>query len=221
VKNHFQTVRIFDEYQIDFCCGGKQSLLEACENKSLNTKEIIGQLEEAFKIPALGLKFDDMTLTELIEYIKDKHHSYVREQIPLISKLLNKIEEVHGHLHPEIEMVNIHFKESVEQLSMHMKIEEELFPIIEQLESNNHNHSLNVEESISALIQDHEKEGSRFEEISTLTLGYQAPEGACRTYRAAYDNLQAFEKDLHRHVHLENNILFPKAIQLEKALKNN
>ena len=221
VKNHFQTVKIFDEHQIDFCCGGKQSLLEACENKSLNTKEIISELEEVIKIPVLGPKFNEMSLTELIEYIKKMHHSYVREQIPLISKLLNKIEEVHGHLHPEIEMINVHFKKSVEQLDLHMKIEEELFPIIEQLESNNHNHSLHIEESISALIQDHENEGSRFEEISNLTLGYQAPEGACRTYLAAYDNLQAFEKDLHRHVHLENNILFPKAIKLEKALRNN
>lgn len=223
VKNYFQTVGIFDAHQIDFCCGGKQSLLEACEKKSIDTKEIITQLEEAIKIPVLGPKFDKMPLGELIEYIKEKHHTYIRQQIPLLTKFLNKIEQVHGAHYPEIEIINAHFKESVKNLSEHMEQEEnELFPLIEQLvnaENGSEINSNEIEKKISSLINDHENEGSRFEEISALTLSYQPPQGACNTFRASYENLHAFEKDLHRHVHLENNILFPKAIELALKLR--
>lgn len=230
VKSHFQTVKIFDDYQIDFCCGGKQSLAEACAKKSIDSKKIIAQLEEAIKIPALVPKFDEMPLGELIQYIKEKHHSYIREQIPMLTKFLDKIEQVHGDKHPEIEMINAHFKASVKNLSQHMEQEEtELFPLIENLVKIKNGESINdssisikAEESISSLLKDHENEGSRFEEISRLTLSYQPPRGACNTFRAAYENLFAFEKDLHRHVHLENNILFHKAIELElDVLKNN
>ncbi|MFA9371385.1 MAG: iron-sulfur cluster repair di-iron protein [Labilibaculum antarcticum] len=229
VRNHFQTVKIFDDHQIDFCCGGKQSVREACEKQSLDPNEVIEKLEAAIKSPDDAPEFDKMPLGELIQYIKENHHSYVREQIPMISKFLNKIEEVHGSKHPEIEMINLHFKESVKQLSVHMEKEEtELFPFIEKLvklTSGELFDSLSVEvsaeETISSLIQEHENEGTRFEEISRLTLGYQPPQGACNTFRAAYQNLQAFEKDLHRHVHLENNILFPKAIILEQYIRKN
>lgn len=229
VKSHFQTVKIFDDHQIDFCCGGKQSLLEACAKKSIDTNEIIAQLEEAIKIPVVIPKFDEMPLGELIQYIKEKHHSYVREQIPMLYKFLNKIEQVHGGKHPEIELINAHFKESAKNLSQHMEQEEtELFPLIENLVKIKNGESIddsfisiNAKESISSLIKDHENEGSRFEEISRLTLSYQPPKGACNTFRAAYENLFAFEKDLHRHIHLENNILFPKAINLELDVKKN
>ena len=223
VKSHFQTVKIFDDHQIDFCCGGKQSLLEACEKKSLNAKELLKKIEIAIKEPDLSPNFGHMSLADLMGYIKEKHHSYVREQIPMISKFLNKIETVHGNLHPEIELINYHFKQTVGQLTRHMEQEEtELFPLIEQLENGeNKTALLSAEETISTLVKHHENEGSRFEEISALTLGYEVPEGACRTYRASYDYLQAFEKDLHRHVHLENNILFPKAIELEQKQRKN
>ncbi|MBI9056873.1 MAG: iron-sulfur cluster repair di-iron protein [Labilibaculum sp.] len=223
VKSHFQTVKIFDDHQIDFCCGGKQSLLEACEKKSLNAEELLKKIEIALKEPDLSPNFDHMSLADLMGYIKEKHHSYVREQIPMISKFLNKIETVHGNLHPEIELINYHFKQTVGQLTRHMEQEEtELFPLIEQLENGeNKTTLLSAEETISTLVKHHENEGSRFEEISALTLGYEVPKGACRTYRATYNYLQAFEKDLHRHVHLENNILFPKAIELEQKQRKN
>jgi len=229
VKSHFQTVKIFDHYQIDFCCGGKQSLAEACAKKSIDPNKIIAQLEEAIKILTLVPKFDEMPLDALIQYIREKHHSYVREQIPMLTKFLDKIEQVHGNKHPEIEMINAHFKASVKSLSQHMEQEEnELFSLIEKLLKIKNGESVDAssisiiaEESISSLIKDHENEGSRFEEISRLTLSYQPPRGACNTFRAAYENLFAFEKDLHRHVHLENNILFPKAIRLEQDVMKN
>ncbi len=229
VRSHFQTVKIFDNYQIDFCCGGKQSLREACEKRSLNANEIIEKLEAAIKTPADVPDFDKMPLGELIQFIKANHHAYVREQIPMISKFLNKIEQVHGNKHPEIKLINFHYKESVKQLTEHMEKEEtELFPFIEKLELIKSDAQFDfssissaTEAIISSLIQEHENEGARFEEISRLTLAYQPPQGACNTFRAAYQNLQAFEKDLHRHVHLENNILFPKAIQLERDIRKN
>lgn len=227
VKNHFQTVKIFDEHQIDFCCGGNQSLLTACKKKSLDPQEVITKLEEAIKIPVNVPNFDKMPLEELIQYILKNHHSYVREQIPMISKFLNKIEDVHGAKHPEIELVNALFKESVKQLTQHMEKEEtELFPLIEKLEKMKKEEPyasslISTEESILLLIRDHENEGARFEQISLLTNAYQPPQGACNTYCAAYENLHAFEKDLHRHVHLENNILFPKAVALDRDVRKN
>ncbi|WP_372755503.1 iron-sulfur cluster repair di-iron protein [Labilibaculum sp.] len=229
VKSHFQTIKIFDDHQIDFCCGGKQSLLEACAEKSIDPNMVITQLKEAIKIPVCVPKFDEMPVSELIQYIKEKHHSYVREQVPIISKFLNKIEQVHGAKHSEIAVVNAHFKESVQNLIQHMGQEEtELFPLIENLvkikngESvANSSFEIDAKESISSLLNDHENEGARFKEISRLTHSYHPPEGACTTFRAAYENLFAFEKDLYRHIHLENNILFPKAIHLELDVKKN
>lgn len=227
VKLHFQTVKVFYDYNIDFCCGGKQSLAKACEKQSLNINTVIEKLEAAIKIPSNVPEFDQMPLEKLIQYIKENHHVYVREQIPLISKFLNKIEEVHGKKHPEIEIINLHFKESVKQLSAHMEKEEtSLFPFIEQLvalkldkQFDSLSLKINTANTISDLVKEHENEGERFEEISKLTNKYKAPEGACNTFRAAYQNLDAFEKDLHKHVHLENNILFPKAIKLEQDIR--
>ncbi|PKQ62433.1 iron-sulfur cluster repair di-iron protein [Labilibaculum filiforme] len=229
VKIHFQTVTIFDDYQIDFCCGGKQSLGEACAKKSLNPEEIIQKLEEVIKTPTNTPEFDKMPLCNLIRYIKENHHAYVRQQIPILTKFLDKIEQVHGNKHPEIEKINAHFKISVEQLSEHLEKEEtELFPLIEKLAQLKKGEQLNdstckitAETLITCLTKEHENEGERFEEISRLSKAYQAPAGVCNTYRATYENLLAFEKDLHRHVHLENNILFPKAILLEQNILSN
>lgn len=227
VKLHFQTVKIFEDHQIDFCCGGNQPLEEACEKKSVDLQEILLQLEKAIQIPISGPKFDEMPLDELIQYIQEKHHAYIREQIPMLSKLLNKIEKVHGAKHPEIEIINAHFKESVLNLDQHLEREEtELFPLIKSLENQKREGcipsslSLNAKKTISVIMQEHENEGTRFKEISRLTNSYQPLLGACNTFRTAYENLQAFEKDLHRHVHLENNILFPKAIELEQKVNN-
>ncbi|WP_299578041.1 iron-sulfur cluster repair di-iron protein [uncultured Sunxiuqinia sp.] len=225
-KTHFQTVKVFDDYQIDFCCGGKESLERVCQEKSLNPGEVISRLEEAIQQPTNAPNFDSMELVDLIQYIINTHHSFVRETIPLLSRMLDKIEEVHGERHPEIIEVNAHFKESAGQLTMHMQKEEiVLFPLIEKLSqlkretktitiSNN----ASVNNPINAMMQEHENEGARFEEIARLTQNYTIPQDACNTYRAAYETLHSFEKDLHRHIHLENNILFPKAALLEQEV---
>ncbi|HKJ40777.1 MAG TPA: iron-sulfur cluster repair di-iron protein, partial [Sunxiuqinia sp.] len=221
-KNHFQTVKVFDDYQIDFCCGGKQSLNEACQKNSLNTNEVLKKLEASIAQPDGSLLFDQMPLDQLIDYIVTTHHNYVRETIPLLTRLWDKIEEVHGERHPEILEVNAHYKESAGQLTMHMQKEEiVLFPLIKQLQQlKKENRSISVPNGasvnhpIAAMVQEHENEGARFEVISKLTNNYQVPADACNTFRAAYETLQAFERDLHRHIHLENNILFPKAALL-------
>ncbi len=225
-KKYFQTVKVFDDYQIDFCCGGKQSLVETCKEKSLNMTEIVEKLEQSIRTSTDAPQFDTMPLDELIQYIESKHHTYVREQIPLLTKLLNKIAEVHGEIHPELIEVNAHFNESAGQLTMHMQKEEiVLFPLIQKLlQLKNKNKSMSILSSasvvhpIAAMVQEHENEGARFEEISRLTNNYTLPEGACNTFSAAYETIQAFEKDLHRHIHLENNILFPKAVILEEEV---
>lgn len=224
-RDHFQTVKVFDKYQIDFCCGGKQSLQEACATKAVNVEEVIQQLENSIEQQSIAPKFNEMPLPQLIHYIVDNHHSFVRENIPLLNKLLDKIEEVHGDNHPEIIEVNAHFKESAGQLTMHLQKEELiLFPLVEklaQLAADGKTITTSgpsVTQPIAAMIQEHENEGPRFELISKLTNGYTPPADACNTYRAAYETLQAFEKDLHQHIHLENNILFPKAALLEQEV---
>lgn len=229
-KNHFQTVHVFDRYQIDFCCGGKQSLKEVCEKKSIKTSEIMEQLETSIAEESSVPRFHSMTVGELVGYIINNHHAFIRKNIPLLTKLLDKIEEVHGIRHPELQEVNMLFKESAGQLTMHMQKEElVLFPLaqkLEQLHLENKQITIGTTSSvtnpIAAMVQDHENEGARFEKISELTDSYTVPADACNTYRAAYETLHAFEKDLHRHIHLENNILFPLAAKLEEdVLKKN
>ena len=226
VKDHFQTVKVFDDHRIDFCCGGGQSIAEACKKLSIDPETLIGELSLAIAKPSQDPQFDKMPLDELIRYIMEKHHRYVREHIPLLTKFLDKIEEVHGDRHPEIIEVNAHFKESAGQLTMHMQKEEIiLFPFVERLlQLKNEGKTIpgsgksSVSHPIAAMVQEHENEGARFEEISRLTGNYSIPHDACNTFRAAYETLQAFEKDLHRHIHLENNILFPKAAVLEQEV---
>lgn len=184
------------------------------------------QLETSIAEDSSSPQFYTMSVGQLIDYIIQKHHAYVRESIPLLTKLLDKIEEVHGVRHPELREVNMLFKESAGQLTMHMQKEElVLFPLakkLQQLKKENKKivigNASSVTNPIAAMVQEHENEGARFEKISELTNTYTVPADACNTFRAAYETLKAFEKDLHRHIHLENNILFPMAAELEKDI---
>ncbi|MGQ8336293.1 iron-sulfur cluster repair di-iron protein [Sunxiuqinia sp. A32] len=225
-RNYFQTVQVFDQYHIDFCCGGGQSLKDVCKEKSIQESWILKQLEESITKDDTTTQFNTMSANDLIDYIISKHHSFVRENIPLLIKLLDKIEEVHGDRHPELKEINALFKESAGQLTMHMQKEELiLFPLAKKLMYlNNENKQIDigngssVNQPIEAMVREHENEGARFEKISSLTKNYIVPDDACNTYRAAYETLHAFEKDLHRHIHLENNILFPMAAKLEQEV---
>lgn len=229
VKSNFNTASVFQKNDIDFCCGGDKTISEACNSKGLNIEQIIADLEEiAAQNDPDTLFINGMSLEELCNYIIKRHHSYVRESIPALKKNLDKICQVHGEHHPELFEINHIFTESSGDLTLHMQKEElMLFPFIRRLELSSGKDEPHpqapfgsISNPISAMLADHQQEGERFDRISALTGNYKVPEDACITYELTLKQLSDFETDLHRHIHLENNILFPKAIDLEKELSH-
>jgi len=225
VKLNFKTASVFQENKIDFCCGGDKTISEACKNEGLEPDQLIAQLEAIAEQNDADTQYiNGLSLDELSNYIIERHHNYVRESIPPLKKNLEKICQVHGEHHPELVKINRLFTDSSGNLIMHMQKEElMLFPFIRRLELSSKNgaplpHSPfgPVSNPISMMITEHQQEGDRFDQISTLTENYNVPEDACMTYELTLKQLHDFENDLHRHIHLENNILFPKAIELEK-----
>jgi regulator of cell morphogenesis and NO signaling len=226
VKLNFKTATLFQANNIDYCCGGDKSISDACKEAGINTEQIIKQLEilVAQKDPDSEY-INNFTLEELSDYIVKRHHAYVRESIPVLKRNLEKICQVHGGHHSELFEIKELFTGSTGELTVHMQKEElMLFPFIRRLEKAiNENAQLpmspfgSVKNPISMMMADHQNEGDRFNEISKLSKNYRLPEDACTTYEVTYKQLRDFEDDLHRHIHLENNILFPKAIELEHS----
>lgn len=226
VTKDFRTASVFSEYGIDFCCGGDKTLKEACEEKSVNVSKLQDKLDMAIQSKAEGVDFNSWPLGLLVDYIEKTHHTYIKGKSPVLLQYLEKISEVHGKRHPELIEIYDLFLHSTMDLEMHLNKEERiLFPFIRQLveykNSGQHmesGHFGTIQNPIAMMKEEHVKEGERFDTISKLSGGYAVPEDACDTYRVAYAMLNEFEQDLHKHIHLENNILFPKAIQLEKLL---
>ena len=226
VSVNFKTAQIFENNNIDFCCGGQVSLAEACEKSSVDLNKLIPELELLVQVSDPDSKYlDGLELDALCEYIVKRHHTYVSENIPFLRQKLQKLCEVHGESHPELFEVAELFGEGADNLTMHMQKEEIiLFPHIANLvsqkkgEDSNSDLACGVLEPINQMISEHEIEGERFEKISTITQSYTPPADGCNTYQVAYKTLQEFEQDLHRHIHIENNILFKKAAKLENEL---
>ncbi len=229
VKANFKTARIFEKNSIDFCCGGGISLAEACEKAKVDQNELLPELQSLLKQNDPDSKYiDSLQLNELCDYIEKRHHTYVNENMPFLQLKLQKLCDVHGENHPELFEIKELFKGAAENLSMHMKKEELiLFPLIRKLVklklgSIDKKEELgNLSENIEMLDEEHQTEGERFEKISSLTSSYTCPPDGCGTYSVTYQTLKEFEDDLHRHIHLENNILFKKALILESELLNN
>lgn len=230
VSEDYRAASIFQTAGIDFCCNGNRSILEACSDLQVDTNLLIQNLEKALQsIEAGGLNFNELSPEFLAEYIEKKHHRYVEMKIPEIRQFLNKMATVHGKRHPELLEIYDLFNASADELTAHMKKEELiLFPHIKKLvvASNNGEKAQStifesVESPIALMHQEHDTEGDRFRKIETLSNNYTAPEDGCSTYKVAFALLKEFQEDLHKHIHLENNILFPKAIALEKVIQNN
>ncbi|OWY20765.1 iron-sulfur cluster repair di-iron protein [Sphingobacteriales bacterium UPWRP_1] len=225
VARNFNTATVFEKYNIDFCCGGKKTLQTVCAEQHLNFDTLYLEVEEAANRqvpPSQNAAY--WSLTFLTEYIVHTHHRYVQESIPVLLKYTAKIASVHGKNHPELIEVARLFAELAQDLLQHMKKEEIiLFPYINDLADGN-NMSIpsttfgSVNSPIMVMEQEHETAGNLMHQIRTLTHNYTLPDDACNTYGVTFARLQEFETDLHRHVHLENNILFPKTKQLEQTL---
>jgi regulator of cell morphogenesis and NO signaling len=224
VANDFRTAALFSKYGIDFCCKGNRTLEEVCAKKDINPAELEKEIQAVLETKNENtIDFKSWSPTLLIEYILEKHHSYVEEKIPVLLQFLEKLCKVHGERHPELFEINSLFKMSAGDLAQHMKKEELiLFPYIQKMvKAQKENqpiqdpHFGTVENPIAMMKDEHSIEGERFDKIATLTDGFTPPKDACSTYKVTYQMLKEFEQDLHKHIHLENNILFPKAIQLQ------
>jgi regulator of cell morphogenesis and NO signaling len=225
VAEDFRTAAVFSNYGIDFCCKGDRTLEEVCEKNNIDTNELLGKIfEVGLQKSEQTIDYKSWPLDLLVDYIEKKHHRYVEEKIPVLLQFLDKLCKVHGERHPELFQINMLFKGCAGELASHMKKEELiLFPIIKKMV----NASINsqsieapqfetVNNPIAMMMQEHDNEGERFRQIAKLTNNYTAPEDGCNTYNVTYAMLEEFEKDLHLHIHLENNILFPEAVKLEQ-----
>lgn len=219
-----RTASVFEKYGIDFCCRGQQSLSAACANSGADTDEVIRDLNEATASVSLTQPVVTWELDTLANYIVATHHKYVRNAIPDILAYINKVALVHGGNHPETINVRDIFTKTAGDLLAHMQKEEMiLFPMISALAAAKRNNvqppQTMVAGPISVMNAEHESAGDELADIRRITNNFSLPPDACTTYRVAYQALDAFEKDLHTHVHLENAILFPKAIELESKCK--
>lgn len=215
VTQDFRTAAIFKEAGIDFCCGGKKTLEEACTEKGIDPEKIREKLDQPERaVGAVTHKFNEWEPGFLCDYIVNEHHSYVRKTLPDLVHYTNKIANVHGERHPELIEVAGLFSQVNNELLQHMKKEEDkLFPAVKELFSTGSEQSKETIKSELSLLQDeHEFAGGAMDRINVITLGYRLPEDACNSYRISFQMLEEFEDDLHTHVHLENNILFQKAL---------
>ncbi|MBX3253485.1 MAG: iron-sulfur cluster repair di-iron protein [Chitinophagaceae bacterium] len=220
----YRTALIFKKHSIDFCCNGNRTIAEACGNDDTKINTLTADLQKSVETgdPA-GANYNSWPLDLLADYIEKKHHRYVATRIPEIQPLLNKVVKVHGAQHPELAEVEKLFNECAGELTAHMKKEElMLFPFIRKMvgagDGPVHTPFGTVQNPISVMMHEHDTEGERFRKIAALTGNYTAPADACNTYRVSFALLKEFEEDLHLHIHLENNILFPKAIAMEQQL---
>ena len=225
VADDFRTAAIFSKYKIDFCCNGNRTVEEACDKKGIDSNQLIDELNLILNSKgAETIDYKSWPLDLLAEYIEKKHHRYVEEKIPVLRQFLDKLCRVHGERHPELFKINELFTASAGELASHMKKEELiLFPFIKKMMKAKLEDGVvqspqfgTVENPIAMMMEEHDNEGARFREIDALTNNYTPPADACNTYKVTFAMLDEFEKDLHLHIHLENNILFPEAIKLEQ-----
>lgn len=229
VAKDYRAATVFKNHGIDFCCQGNRSIDAACQDQDLNSDQIVEELKEANKEPnASGIDYNSWPLDLLADYIEKKHHRYVEAKVEEITPYIEKINRVHGERHPELAEVEALFKASAGELAMHMKKEElTFFPKIRKMVQNQEAGSIdkaqmeNLESAIDTFMKEHDNEGERFRTIESLTNGYTTPEDGCNTYRVTLAMLKEFEDDLHLHIHLENNILFPKSAAMAGQLANN
>jgi regulator of cell morphogenesis and NO signaling len=218
---------LLEDAGLDYCCGGGKSLREACHGTHVSADGILARLQEYSRdVRPDAANWASAPLSELTRHICEKHHSYVRAAIPRIGELLTKVNAKHGAKHPELTTTETLFAQVGREMTSHMQKEEQiLFPYIETMErAHNGNGSLEppffqtVGNPIKAMMNEHDSAGNLVRQIRQASADYAAPADACTSYKALYQALAEFEGDLHLHVHLENNILFPRAVELESTL---
>jgi len=219
VTQDFRAAEIFKNAGIDFCCGGNQTLEQACKDKNIDTATLETELAKLENTTLNALhNFNEWNLDFLCDYIVNTHHKTVLKLLPQLTAYTQKIAEVHGSHHPELVEISALFSEINKELLQHLRNEEEvLFPAIKEiLKSNSPASKEIIISEITRMKGEHEFAGGAMDKINVLSDNYSVPADGCNTYLAAYKLLEQFEDDLHIHVHLENNILYPKALVLAK-----
>ncbi len=220
--------QIFKKYGLDFCCGGKKTVKEACAEKGLDVTRVEQELQQADKTTSSSrpLPYNEWNLDFLADYILNTHHSYIRKSLPDIRAYAEKVKRVHGSRHTELSKIHELVEATAAELTAHMTKEEKiLFPYIKELVTHQSNNAKfpssrfgTIQNPIHMMEHEHDLVGDFLHEIRELTNNYHLPEDACASYSLLYRLLDEFEEDLHIHIHLENNILFPKAVKLEESL---
>lgn len=217
VANDFRAASVFKEAGIDFCCGGSKSLATACRETGADVHILAARLQELSQLPSpSNLNFKDWNLAFLSDYIVNTHHKFVQKNLPELLFYTQKIADVHGGHHPELLEVASLFAKINDELLQHLKNEEEvLFPAIKKAETHpTAEVKAIILSEITRMQAEHEFAGGAMDKINVLTNNYRVPADACNTYSVSLKMLGQFEDDLHIHVHLENNILYPKALKL-------
>lgn len=216
--------RVFEKLGIDYCCGGKKPLRQAIEEKGLAAEQVVAELEQekSGSQKTAERNWATASMTDLCDHIEQTHHEYLRQELPRLEFLTQKVADRHGDRRPELREVHRVMMALKDELESHMAKEEQvLFPICRRLDTADElpqSHCGSVNNPIVVMIREHDDAGDALARLRELTDNYTLPADACNTYRAMYDGLQQLEQDLHQHIHKENNILFPKAARAERLL---
>lgn len=219
VAEDYRTAKVFDKYGIDYCCGGKIALSDICLEKGIDQKELFREIEATKNIPLDRTQnYSAWTNSFLADYIINTHHTYLKENLDQIAAYTRKIAQVHGEKHPEVREIAAIFSKIVTDMYAHLREEEEVcFPAIRRVEDAKKLGKPPAVEDIAIITRtlerfdaEHNEVGEAAHKIRELAKDYSLPDDACNTFMITYQKLKEFEEDLHKHVHLENNVLFPK-----------
>jgi regulator of cell morphogenesis and NO signaling len=212
--------RVFEQLGIDYCCGGKRPLAAVCAEKGLAVDSVVARLAAAAQGSSGEADWTRRSMTALADHIEATHHTYLKSELPRLSARVQKVVNAHGTRHPELAQVQQVFEQLRDELTSHMMKEERiLFPAIRAIEAGDGaaaSHCGSIRNPIHVMESEHDGAGDALARLRTLTSDYVVPEGACNTYLATLHALEELERDMHQHVHKENNILFPRAIAAEE-----
>jgi len=224
-----QATRVFEKLKIDYCCGGDKTVGEACASAGVEIASLERMLDESrqsdFEVN-VSIDFQKLTLRELINHILDKHHVYTKDEMLRLEPLMAKVISVHGGNHSELNEMGALFQQVCADLKPHMFKEEQiLFPYVLEMERSVLENSPapfapfgTVKNPVRMMMLEHDTVGDLLRELRALSSNYVVPADSCISYQTLYQAMETFEQDLHQHIHLENNILFPRAVELETSL---
>lgn len=222
VKDRPARSRVFEQLKIDYCCGGKLPLADVCAQRGLDVEDVLEQLRQIDATGDTAVNADTMGLGELADHIVATHHAYLRQELPRLDFMTRKVAAVHGDGEPRLVKIREVFVQFQDELQSHMIKEEQiLFPMIRHLATADTApafHCGSLANPINQMELEHQEAGDGLAHFRLLTEDYTPPEWACNTFRSLYDALAQLELDMHQHVHKENHILFPKALQREREL---